>query len=105
MTVRLVSMDASSHAWPKLGRPQDQIQERKAVGWLGRGVVALGLYQPLRRPSFFGVARTTANLRCLGWTTAMCAAAAMRGKRQAVVLRRDGGVAAAGGNVPGHALL
>ena len=34
----------------------------------------------------------------------MCAAAAaMRGKRQAVVLRRDGGVAAAGGNVPGHA--
>ena len=81
MTVRLVSMDASSvhgQAWP-----HDQIRKegrRRLTGWArpGRGRA----WPFCLRPSFFGVARTAANLRCLGRTTTAAVAAMAHSERQ-----------------------
>ena len=53
-----------------MARPWPQDQERKAVGWLGRGVVELGLFcRPQHGLLFSASLARQRILRCLGWTT------------------------------------
>ena len=54
-----------------MARPWPQDQERKAVGWLGRGVVELGLFRRPQHGLLFSASLARQRiLRCLGWTTA-----------------------------------
>jgi hypothetical protein len=98
MTVRLVSMDASSvHGQAMATRPG---KEGRWLAGPGRGRVAWPFSQTPARPSFFGVARTTANFAL----SRLDDGARFKATSSDVA---DGGVAASeqGGNVPGHALL
>ena len=71
-----------------MARPWPQDQERKAVGWLGRGVVELGLFcRPQHGLLFSASLARQRILRCLGWTTARVKATSSD--------VADGGVAAA----------
>ena len=71
-----------------MARPWPQDQERKAVGWLGRGVVELGLFRRPQHGLLFSASLARQRiLRCLGWTTARIEATSSD--------VADGGVAAA----------